>query len=64
MSKKPGRPKSDERFTKFLYVRLREEQWAALEAVALSQGFAVNGGRSAAARFCIDRMAALVKVHK
>lgn len=60
--KKVGRPIKNEsdRFSHYLYFRLRADQDDKIAAIARLQGFSGNGGRSAAVRFAIDKVHALL----
>lgn len=59
---KRGRPSKPEgeRMSQFLSVRFRADQAEALRVIARRQGFSESGGMSAAVRWCVDKMAALV----
>ncbi len=64
MSKaKRGRPPKPpgEGFTHYDYVRMTKAQWERVAEIAKSLGFAKNGGRAAAIRYAIDKIAPLVK---
>lgn len=58
----PGRPPkaAGEGFSHYVYVRLLASEDEKLDDIARSQGFAANGGRSAAVRFAINKIHALI----
>ncbi len=60
--RKVGRPKkaAEETFTHYIFARLLSEEDRKLNEIARKQGFPINGGRSAAARYAINKIHALL----
>ncbi len=60
--RKAGRPKKapEDTFTHYIFARLLAEEDRKLEEIAARQGFPANGGRSAAVRFAINKIYALL----
>ncbi len=63
---KLGRPPKpiDERFTHYDFVRMTKQTWGDVGKIARHLGFASNGGRAAAIRHVITKMAALLPKEK
>lgn len=61
-TKRLGRPPKaeGEAFSHYVYVRLLASEDEKLAAIARAQGFPSNGGRSAAVRFAINKIHALL----
>lgn len=58
-----GRPPKDEdeKLDHYVYVRLRRDQDDLVREIARREGFAENGGRSAAVRWALERIRPLIE---